>query len=80
MLIADVMMPKMNGVELAANIRKILPDIRVLLCLGYPQASLAAKGIEIGVEAFLQKPISLRALSEKVRELLRADSVKSGSG
>jgi CheY-like chemotaxis protein len=79
LLIADVIMPGMNGVDLAEKVRAICPDVRVLLCSGYPQATLAARGVVVGNHAFLQKPVSLPMFSAKLQELLGPGPNKGGS-
>ncbi|MBI2058831.1 MAG: response regulator [Nitrospirae bacterium] len=70
LLLTDVVMPVMNGRELAVSIRKLRPEIRVLYMSGYTERGAASlEGIEPGA-AFLQKPFSLDLLSQKVRETL----------
>ena len=70
LLITDVVMSKMNGVELAAEIQRIRPQMKVLFCSGYPAAALARQGIDLSRGEFLMKPVSLTALSAKIQALL----------
>ena len=70
LLITDVIMAKMNGIELAAQIRQLCPGIKVLFCSGYPAAALARQGLELTAGEFLMKPISLGALTSKIEALL----------
>ena len=70
LLMTDVIMTKMNGIDLAAQIRRVLPDIKVLFCSGYPEAALVRQGLDLGIGEFLMKPISLGLLSSTLRELL----------
>ena len=70
LLITDVVMSKMNGVELAAEIHRIRPQTKVLFCSGYPAAALARQGLDLAGGEFLMKPISLAALSAKIQVLL----------
>jgi hypothetical protein len=70
LLITDIVMGKTNGVDLAAEVRLVRPDIRVLYCSGYPRATLVQRGLKIDENEFLRKPLSLRALAPKVAELL----------
>jgi CheY-like chemotaxis protein len=70
LLITDVVMSKMNGVELAAEIRRIRPQMKVLFCSGYPAAALTRQGLDLSQGEFLMKPISLGALSSKIQGLL----------
>ena len=77
LLITDVVMTTMNGVQLAAEIHRIRPDMKVLFCSGYPAAALARQGLDLSRGDFLMKPVSLAALSSKVAALMslgKADS------
>jgi PAS domain S-box-containing protein len=72
LLLTDVIMPGMNGVQLAAEVERLRPGTRVLLCSGYTRDAFAASGgLPSGV-AFLSKPYTLAMLLEKVAELLSA--------
>ncbi len=70
LLMTDVVMPEMNGRELAENIISIYPDIKKLFMSGYTANVIAHHGVlDAGVN-FIQKPFSKRELSAKVREAL----------
>ncbi|MDR3554034.1 MAG: PAS domain S-box protein [Syntrophobacteraceae bacterium] len=70
LLITDVIMPEMNGKELAERITSIKPGIRCLFMSGYTADIIARHSIiEEGVD-FIQKPFSVRAMADKVREVL----------
>jgi len=72
LLITDVVMPVMDGRDLAERVAQAHPKIRVLLMSGYPNDVLDPRGvIEAGVP-FLRKPIQPRALANRVREVLDA--------
>jgi signal transduction histidine kinase len=71
-LLTDIIMPNMNGRELATKIRDIRPNMKILYSSGYSDGvrqdgvhGALAEGIE-----FLQKPFTRRALTCKVREIL----------
>jgi len=69
-LITDVVMPGMNGKDLADKVVAIKPGVKTLYMSGYTADVIAHHGVlDPGVE-FLQKPFSVRTLSEKVREML----------
>ncbi|HOW96760.1 MAG TPA: transporter substrate-binding domain-containing protein [Kiritimatiellia bacterium] len=70
LLIADVIMPGMNGRDMADRIRALRPDIRVIYMSGYTADVIAHHGVlEPGVD-FLQKPVSGKMLLAKIREVL----------
>lgn len=70
LVIADAMMPGLNGVELFHELRHIDPEVRVLLSSGYDEAETTRPVTDQGLAGFLQKPYTLRALAEKVRVAL----------
>ncbi len=72
LLLTDVIMPEMNGKDLAEQLLTIHPDLKCLLMSGYTASVIASQGVlEEGIH-FLQKPFSARALAAKVRETLLA--------
>jgi len=70
LIITDVVLPEMNGRELAKKISSIKPETRVLYISGYTANAIAHRGIlDPGIN-FLQKPFSPFELATKVREVL----------
>lgn len=57
-LLTDIKMPFMDGLELSAAVKKELPDIKIIVLSGYNDFEFAKKGIEIGITNYLLKPIS----------------------
>ncbi|NJD61948.1 MAG: response regulator [Deltaproteobacteria bacterium] len=77
LLITDVVMPGMNGLELARKLKSARPDLLLLFMSGYSEEAVNQLG-DMGLgEAFLQKPITPSRLSEKVRELLSGGAAVS---
>jgi two-component system, cell cycle sensor histidine kinase and response regulator CckA len=70
LLIADVVMPKISGRELAEQMVRQRPSIKVLYMSGYTDSAVVNSGILKREVAFLQKPFTPAALVEKVREVL----------
>ncbi len=71
-LVTDVIMPGMNGRELARVLAGERPAMRVLYMSGYTDAAIAHQGILPPGTAFLSKPFTPDALARKVREVLDA--------
>jgi two-component system cell cycle sensor histidine kinase/response regulator CckA len=70
LLITDVVMPEMNGRDLAKNLLSLHPDLKQLFTSGYTADVIAHNGVlDEGVH-FIQKPFSTQDLAAKVREVL----------
>jgi PAS domain S-box-containing protein len=70
LLVSDVVLPEMNGVELAKAVRRDRPNVPVLLVSGYTGSALESTGIDELDVAFLPKPFAPRVLLGKVLEVL----------
>jgi CheY-like chemotaxis protein len=75
-LVTDVVMPQMNGVELARQLGATRSDLKVLLVSGYTDDDLSRYGVLDGETAFLQKPFTVQTLARKIREVLEVDQIK----
>jgi PAS domain S-box-containing protein len=73
LMVTDVVMPKVNGRELAEQIGKRRPDMRVLYMSGYTDNAIMNSGVLQKEVAFIQKPFTPAAMTEKVREVLEND-------
>ena len=78
LLLTDLVMPKVGGLELGDKLRKRRPRIRTIFISGY--AGGAASGRDLGLPAtyFLQKPFSIQQLAKLVRQVL--DEARGGAG
>ncbi|MCM0084189.1 PAS domain S-box protein [Geomonas sp. Red32] len=70
LLLADVVMPTMNGRELQARVEEIRPAIRTLFMSGYTADIVAGRGVIREGAGFLSKPFTATLLTKKVREVL----------
>ena len=73
LLLTDVIMPKMNGRDLATTIHKLHPHIRCLFMSGYTADIITNQGVLDEGLHFLQKPFSIDALANKVQTVIGTD-------
>lgn len=71
MLLTDIVMPEMNGSDLAARLQATLPDLKTLFMSGYPANIISQHGILREGVKFLHKPFSKNELAGKVFETLK---------
>jgi two-component system cell cycle sensor histidine kinase/response regulator CckA len=71
LLLTDVVMPRVDGRELAARLSKARPAMRILLCSGYGDGPIDEGGAAHG---FLEKPFTPETLLVKVRQMLDGDA------
>ncbi|MBU0964735.1 MAG: PAS domain S-box protein, partial [Proteobacteria bacterium] len=70
LVITDFTMPHMTGIDLAKEIRKIRPELPILLCTGYNTGFSEAELKETGINAFILKPVVRKELAGVVRKVL----------
>jgi DNA-binding response OmpR family regulator len=70
LLVADVILPGRTGVDLARGLLLRDPTLRVLFLSGYADGETPARELGSHVAGFLQKPVTIRQLAEKVRTIL----------
>lgn len=69
LVILDLIMPDMRGDEIYKKIRKIEPDLKVLLSSGYGMDQMVSGLLKDGCNGFIQKPFSINDLSCKIRTI-----------
>ncbi|MDX1708311.1 MAG: ATP-binding protein, partial [Desulfobacterales bacterium] len=76
LVITDMTMPEMTGDKLAGEVIKIRADIPVIICSGYSDEGLVKRAEQIGISAFLIKPLVIQDLATTIRDVLE----KANSG
>jgi len=73
LVITDLTMPHMTGIDLAREILKIRPDTPIILCTGFSEAVNENRTRLLGIKGFLMKPLALRDLAATVNKILFQD-------
>lgn len=69
LILMDVVLPGLNGVETQAAIREFLPDARILMMTGYSANQLIDQAMEGGAIQVLKKPLDLDGLVETIQTI-----------
>lgn len=69
-VLTDIVMPVMDGVGLAAALRRLSPDVRIVAASGFSSPANPARLAEVGIRHFLAKPYTAEALLETLRRAL----------
>jgi two-component system cell cycle sensor histidine kinase/response regulator CckA len=73
LLITDVVMPEMNGRDLARNVQSLYPNLKRLFMSGYTADVIAHHGVLDSGVHFIQKPFAVKVLAGKVRDVLDSE-------
>ena len=72
LVLSDVVMPKLNGKELADRVRSRFPGLPVLFMTGYAPQDVLKRGLVVAGASFIQKPFTPETLTEAVARMLNA--------
>ncbi|MHB8772332.1 MAG: PAS domain S-box protein [Syntrophales bacterium] len=70
LVITDQTMPEMTGLDFAASITAIRPDIPVILCTGFLDSAIEERTAKAGIRAVVAKPVRMKRLLEMIQDLL----------
>ncbi|MFC2038795.1 response regulator [Chloroflexota bacterium] len=76
MVLLDVRMPGMDGIEVLRRAMEIAPDILVLVLTGHGTIDTANEAMELGAAGFIRKPIAIENLAESIDEALERNRNK----
>ncbi|MEW5900925.1 MAG: PAS domain S-box protein, partial [Acidobacteriota bacterium] len=77
LVITDVTMPEMTGDRLAGELKRIRPDIPIILCTGFSERITEENTKSLGVEEYLMKPLLKKDVAEAVRRALDRARLRS---
>lgn len=66
-VVMDIKMPKMNGLDALAQIKKLKPNVRVMMITGYESDDVAAQAMRLGADDYLTKPFDRRKVQAKIQ-------------
>ncbi|MCX7927389.1 MAG: response regulator [Candidatus Omnitrophica bacterium] len=70
LVIVDVRLPSMNGIELIRKIKQIKPDLGIVVLTGYSSKDIAIEALKAHVDDYLEKPIDIEVAKKVILELL----------
>lgn len=84
LVITDMTMPDMTGIQLVEELSMIRPDIRIIICTGFSEQISEVKASALGIHGFLTKPLIIGDLAKTIRRALKTDladkSMESNQG
>ena len=72
LVITDQTMPHMTGEVLAQELRRLRSDIPIILCTGFSHVMHAERAQELGIDAFLMKPLAMQDLAQTIQQVMAA--------
>lgn len=70
-VVSDIKMPKMNGLEMVRSIKEINPDVKVIFTTAHSESAYLLEAIELQVEGYLLKPVQKKSLKTLVGKLAK---------
>ncbi len=80
LVITDLTMPGITGIELARELMKIRPDIPLILCTGFSEDISEEEVKSLGFREYIKKPILRDLLAKAIRDILDGEGGKEGAG
>jgi FixJ family two-component response regulator len=71
-VLTDVQMPKMNGLELQAELKRLHPKLPVIFMTAFPEAAIRERAMNAGAHEFLHKPFEAEAMLHALSTAIRA--------
>ncbi len=74
-VLLDLTMPQMGGEEVFSELRRLRPDVKVVLCSGFTEQDATTRMSDKGLAGFLQKPYDIDRLSQVLKQVLGEEKV-----
>jgi CheY-like chemotaxis protein len=71
-MLTDLTMPGMSGADLADRVRKVRPDLPIVMATGYGHVMSEERARELGIRPLLQKPFTMAVLGEAIQDALQS--------
>lgn len=71
-LILDLKMPDLDGLEVLGKLREVAPDVQVIIVTGHGSFEAGREGMELGAFDYIMKPVDLSLLVEKIKDATNA--------
>jgi DNA-binding NtrC family response regulator len=78
-VVLDVKMPDMDGIETLGQIKKAAPGVEVIMLTGHADVEVALKGMELGAFDYLMKPADIDELTYKIQDAYKKKSCLEGT-
>lgn len=75
LVLTDLTMPHLTGLDLARNLLSLQPDLPIVLCTGFKDKITEEQAKHLGLQRLLQKPVSIQALAVTIRQVLDEKTV-----
>lgn len=70
LVLLDIKMPKQNGLEATREIKRVRPDIKIIIVTGYASPEIAQEALAAGVTDFIVKPFDSKEILKKIKNIL----------
>lgn len=70
-IVSDIKMPKMNGLEMVKKIKELAPDVKVVFTTAHSESAYLLEAIELQVEGYLLKPVQKQSLKTLIEKLAK---------
>jgi len=77
-LVLDLKMPDLDGLEVLASLKESCPDLAVIILTGHGSLDAGRQGMELGVYDYVMKPVDLNLLIDKIEGAFRSGTVQKG--